>query len=64
MSLTRIHAPHIKASENKSCHNRFVCQRTFQHIDNIGAEALCPIMTSIQSLSLKTQNMKVYRAFS
>jgi len=64
MSFTRIHAPYMKASENKSCHNRFAYERMFQHIDSIYAEVLYPIATLIQSLSLKTQNMNVCRAFS
>jgi hypothetical protein len=43
MSSDGIHAPNLEASKNKSHHNRFACQKTFQHIGSIVEATLCPI---------------------
>jgi hypothetical protein len=51
-SLVGIHAPSLETSKNKSHRNKFACPMTFPHIDNIGVATLCPISTSIQSISL------------
>jgi len=63
MSSNGIHAPNLKASKNKSHHNRFACQRTFQHIYSIVEATLCPIYSLMQLVSLKTQNMEVVELF-
>jgi hypothetical protein len=48
MSSAWIHAPSLEVSENKSHRNKFECPKTFQHVGNTGAAALCLLSTLIQ----------------
>jgi 5,10-methenyltetrahydromethanopterin hydrogenase len=63
MSSAGIHAPSLEASENKSRHIKFTCQRMLLHVSSTSAVALCLISTLMQSVSLKNQNMKVVEVF-
>jgi hypothetical protein len=52
----------IESEYNKPC-IRFASQRTFQHVDSLGAEILFLILTSMQLVYLNTQKMKVVDIF-